>query len=81
MDNVCILSILRIHEVISTEWLTLLSTSIKFEYGIIEKNYFPPVKLFDAPGPRPKVKVAQWTQDVMPVSKSIKNQVFTTVTI
>jgi len=42
---------------------------MKFNYGIIKK-YLPLVNI-DAPGQRPKVKVAEWTPDVMPVSKHI----------
>jgi hypothetical protein len=56
-DNVCILFIYRFHEVISTEWLSLLSTSIKFKYGIIKNISHYSI---DAPGQGPKVKEAQW---------------------
>jgi hypothetical protein len=54
----------RFHEVISTEWLTSLSTSIKFKYCIIKWiSYYST----DAPGQRPQVSVAHWAPAVMSV--------------
>ena len=45
----------RFHEIISTEWLTSLSTSIKFKYCIIKRiSHYST----DAPGQRPQVNVA-----------------------
>ena len=61
------------------EWLTSLSTSIKFKYCIIKgiSHYS-----IDAPGQRPQVNVAHWTPVVMSVpQKALKNQVFATVAI
>jgi hypothetical protein len=54
----------RFHEVISTEWLTSLSTNIEFKYSI------------DAPGQWPQVNVAYWAPAVMSVpQKAYKKKV------
>jgi hypothetical protein len=54
----------RIHEVISTEWLTSLSTSIKLKYCIIKRISHYSI---NAPGQRLKVSVAYGAPTVMPV--------------
>ena len=54
----------RIHEVISTEWLTSLSTSIKSKYCLIKKISHYSI---DAPGQLLKVSVAYWAPTVMSV--------------
>jgi hypothetical protein len=48
------------------EWLTSLSTSIKFKYCIIKRISHYSI---DAPGQRREVNVAYWAQAVMPVPR------------
>jgi hypothetical protein len=48
--------------VISTEWLTSLSTSIQLQYCVIKRISHYSI---DAPGHRLKVSVAYWTPTVM----------------
>jgi hypothetical protein len=52
----------RFHEVISTEWLTSLSTSVEFKYCIMKRisQYST-----DAAGQRPQVNVVYWAPAVM----------------
>jgi hypothetical protein len=59
----------RIHEVISTEWLTSLSTSIKSKYCLIKKISHYSI---DAPGQLLKVIVAYWAPTVMSVPQKAR---------
>jgi hypothetical protein len=69
----------RIHEVMSTEWLTSLSTSIKLKYCPIKRIAHYSI---DASGQLLKVSVAYWAPTMMSVpQKALKNQVFATVAI
>jgi hypothetical protein len=70
----------RIHEVISTEWLTSLSTSIKLKYCVIKRISHYSI---DAPGQLLKSECSVLsTNRVASATKGIKNiQVFATVAI
>ena len=60
----------RIYEVISTEWLTSLSTSIKLKYFVIKRISHYSI---DAPGKLLKVSVAYWAPIVVSVPQKALN--------
>jgi hypothetical protein len=60
-----------IHEVISTEWLTSLSTSIKLKYCVIKRISHYSI---DAPGQLLKVNVAYWAQTEINENETKRNQ-------